>query len=113
MNLQDYTKRTAELLAARYPPWSPTVRGLDLTEETGELARIVLLTEGAKLPPPADTRAAIAEALCGVLVDVFALAEHYRIDLDSSYTDILTRLQPTPAQDSRPSDAAATERRRP
>ena len=34
----------------------------------------------------------VAEALCGVLVDVFALADHYHVELDELYPRMLTRL---------------------
>jgi len=46
---------------------------------------------------PKGTRAAqhrprMSEALCGVLVDVFALADHYHVDLDELYPRLLARL---------------------
>ncbi len=66
------------------------VRFLDLAEEVGELARAVLVTEGHKgTAAPAEE---VAEALCGVLVDVFALADHYHVELDELYPRMLARL---------------------
>jgi hypothetical protein len=50
----------------------------------------VLVAEGHKgTAAPAEE---VAEALCGVLVDVFALADHYHVDLDELYPHLLTRL---------------------
>jgi len=34
----------------------------------------------------------VAEALCGVLVDVFALADYYHVELDELYLHLLARL---------------------
>jgi len=62
-----HVRATAYVLAALHRPWAVEVRCLDLAEEVGE-------------------------ALCGVLVDVFALADHYHVDLDELYPRMLTRL---------------------
>ncbi len=58
---------TACALAAVHRPWAVEVRCLDLAEEVGELAR-------------------------AVLVDVFALADHYHVELDELYPHLLARL---------------------
>ncbi len=85
-----HVRATACALAAVHRPWPVEVRCLDLAEEVGELARAVLVTEGRKgSAAPAEE---VAEALCGVLVDVFALADHYHVDLDELYPHLLTRL---------------------
>jgi len=70
-SLSHWTARTASVLTA-FPSWSAEVRCLDLTEEVGELARAVLVAEGRK---STDLEEPVAHALCGVLFDVFALAE--------------------------------------
>ncbi len=79
--MSQWTARTARVLAA-FPSWAAEVRCLDLTEEVGELARAILVAEGLK---PTDLEEPIAQALCGVLFDVFALAEQYQVDLDVQY----------------------------
>lgn len=84
-----HVRATAHALAAVHRPWAVEVRCLDLAEEVGELARAVLVTEGHKsTAAPAEE---VAEALCGVLVDVFALADHYHVELDELYPCMLAR----------------------
>lgn len=87
-SMSQWTARTASVLAA-LPSWSAEVRCLDLAEEVGELARAVLVAEGRK---PTDLEEPVAQALCGVLFDVFALAEQYHVDLDVQYGDQLAAL---------------------
>jgi len=84
-SLSQWTARTASVLTA-FPSWSAEVRCLDLTEEVGELARAVLVAEGRKCT---DLEEPVAQALCGVLFDVFALAQQYQVDLDVQYGDQL------------------------
>ncbi len=86
--LRQWTARTASVLTA-FPSWSAEVRCLDLTEEVGELARAVLVAEGRKCT---ELEEPVAQALCGVLFDVFALAEQYQVDLDVQYGDQLAQL---------------------
>jgi len=62
-----HVRATAYTLAAVHRPWPVEVRCLDLAEEVGELAR-------------------------AVLVDVFALADHYHVELDELYPHLLARL---------------------
>ena len=85
-----HVRATACALAALHRPWPVEVRCLDLAEEVGELARAVLVAEGHKgTTAPVEK---VAEALCGVLVDVFALADHYHVELDELYPHLLARL---------------------
>lgn len=87
-SMSEWTARTAMVLTA-FPSWSAEVRCLDLAEEVGELARAILVAEGRK---PTDLEEPISQALCGVLFDVFALAEQYQVDLDIQYGEQLTQL---------------------
>jgi len=85
-----HVRATACALAHLHRPWPVEVRCLDLAEEVGELARAVLAAEGHKgTTAPVEE---VAEALCGVLVDVFALADHYHVELDELYPHLLARL---------------------
>ncbi len=78
-----HVRASACALAAVHQPWPVEVRCLNLAEELGELARAVLVAEGHKsTAAPAEE---VAEAPCGVLVDVFALADHYHVELDELY----------------------------
>ena len=87
-DLNQWTARTAAVHAL-FPTWSAEVRCLDLAEEAGELARAVLVAEGHK---SADPEEPIAQALCGVLFDLLALAQHYQLDLDTHYAEQLEQL---------------------
>lgn len=87
-SMGQWTARTAAVLAV-FPSWSAEVRCLDLTEEVGELARAILVVEGLK---PTDLEESVAQALCGVLFDVFALAGQYQVDLDVQYGEQLAAL---------------------
>lgn len=86
--MNHWIAHTATVLSA-FPSWSPTVRCVDLTEEVGELARAILGTEGHKHTGDEEP---IALALCGVLFDIFALAEHYGVDLDTEYGEQVVQL---------------------
>ena len=87
--IDDLARWTTEALSSRYPPWPPEVRCLDLLEEAGELARAVLLAENHKQDHglPAE---AMSTAICGVLVDVLALADHYDVRLASVYPELVS-----------------------
>ncbi len=87
-SLSQWTARTASVLTA-FPSWTAEVRCLDLTEELGELARAVLVAEGRK---STGLEEPVSQALCGVLFDVFALADQYQVDLDVQYGDQLAQL---------------------
>lgn len=62
-----HVRVTVCALAVVHRPWPVEVRCLDLAEEVGEFAR-------------------------AVLVDVFALADHYDVKLDELYVHLLARL---------------------
>ncbi len=87
--MNQWVSRTATVLAT-FPTWSAGVRCLDLTEELGELARAILIAEGRK--SATEREEPIAQALCGVLFDVFALAQHYGVDLDAEYGEQVAQL---------------------
>ncbi|WP_460820252.1 hypothetical protein [Nocardioides korecus] len=87
--MNQWVARTETVLAA-FPAWSAGVRCLDLTEELGELARAILIAEGRK--SATESEEPVAQALCGVLFDVFALAQHYGVDLDTEYGNQVTML---------------------
>jgi NTP pyrophosphatase (non-canonical NTP hydrolase) len=86
--LRQWKARTASVLTA-FPYWPAEVRCLDLTEEVGELARAVLVAEGRT---STELEEPVTQALCGVLCNVFALAEQYQVDLDVQYGDQLALL---------------------
>lgn len=86
--------RTGEVLTATFQTWDSTTRALDLLEEAGELARAILVHEGHK----EGKSEKVGEALCGVLVDVFALADCYHIPLSAEYSHFLATLAQRPSR---------------
>lgn len=91
--MDQYVQATARAIAAAHRPWVAEVRCLDLAEEVGELARAVLVAEQHKSTAGQEPLSEdVGEALCGVLVAVFALAEHYRVGLDELYPKLLARM---------------------
>ncbi|MHB1534988.1 MAG: MazG-like family protein [Acidimicrobiales bacterium] len=87
--MNEWVTRTGRVMAD-FPPWPVEVRCLDLAEEVGELARALLVAENHK--PAVGDEQPVAEALCGVMFDVFALAAQYHLDLDAHYGAQLAEL---------------------
>ncbi len=91
--MDQYVQATARAIGTVYRPWVAEVRCLDLAEEVGELARAVLVAEQHKSTARQEPMSEdVGEALCGVLVDVFALADHYRVGLDELYPKLLAQM---------------------
>ncbi len=86
--LDEVVAWTGGALEGVFEPWPIEVRCLDLGEEVGELCRAVLVHQGHKEPPAEE----LGEALCGVLVDVFALAHALGLSLGSLYPERLSQL---------------------
>jgi NTP pyrophosphatase (non-canonical NTP hydrolase) len=72
------------------PHWNPEVRFVDLVEEIGELANAILVKENHKSKK--RQRAELADSLCDCLFNIFMLAEHYKIDLDQEYQQIMKQV---------------------
>lgn len=71
-------------------------RMLDLVEEVGELANAMLMVDGNKTsgnPDKQRTKADIADALADCLYDLIILADHYDVDLESEYSEMLERMR--------------------
>lgn len=79
---------TAAMVGVAFAPWPAEVRCLDLVEETGELCRALLVAQGRK-PPPGEE---LATAVCGVLMDLLALAHTLGLKLGSAYPEEVERL---------------------
>jgi len=69
--------------------WDPFVLISDILEEAGEVAAVVKGLEGYKPPDKPKTRDMLASELSDLLYSIFALAEYYEIDLDSSFIKIV------------------------
>lgn len=70
-------------------------RMIDLMEEVGELANAMLMVDGGKTsgnPSKQRTKADVADALADCLYDLILLADHYGIDLDKKYPEMLVEM---------------------
>lgn len=65
-------------------------RFLDLVEEVGELANAILLSEDVK-PDKHKTgsKAEIEDAMADILYNLILLSDHYDVDLEQAYIDML------------------------
>jgi len=71
-------------------------RMLDLVEEVGELANAMLMVDGNKTsgdPAKQRTKEDISDAIADILYDLIILSDHYDVDLDVEYTEMLTRMK--------------------
>jgi NTP pyrophosphatase (non-canonical NTP hydrolase) len=65
--------------------WNPFIMVTDILEEAGEVASVVKGLEGFKPPDKPKTKEMLAAELSDLLYMIFALAEHYRINLGESF----------------------------
>jgi NTP pyrophosphatase (non-canonical NTP hydrolase) len=63
-----------------------------MTEELGELARVVSHRYGEKRPKPGEAMGDIADELCDLIFVAICLANSEKIDLDESWKGLLNKL---------------------
>ena len=67
---------------------------IDLVEEVGELAQIVLSLEGLKKSRnKAFTKADLEHEMADILFDLFLIANHYNVDLEDAYSAMIKKLK--------------------
>jgi len=69
--------------------WTPFVMITDLLEEAGEVAVVVKGLEDFKPPDKPKTKEMLAAELSDLLYIIFVLAEHYGIELEESFLQIV------------------------
>jgi NTP pyrophosphatase (non-canonical NTP hydrolase) len=80
------TKKVVEQIPVN-KPWSIHHRLAELMEEVGELANAIQTQEGLKSKK--RQKAEITDSVCDVLFEILLIAEHYKIDLDKKYPEVL------------------------
>ncbi len=67
--------------------WTIQNRFVELVEEVGELGNAIQTDEGFKSKK--RKKSELVDSVCDVLFEVFAIAAHYKVDLDTEYPKVL------------------------
>jgi len=71
--------------------WTIHNRFTELVEEVGELANAIQTDEGFKTQK--RKKSEVIDSICDVLFEIFNIANHYKVDLDKEYPQILKQLK--------------------
>jgi NTP pyrophosphatase (non-canonical NTP hydrolase) len=95
MDLHKAQKRSQEVNSMfkkmRGMDWNPEVMITDMMEEVGELATRILVDRGYKTKKDKKVED-LADCLCDILFDIFMIAEHYDVDMETEYEKVLRQL---------------------
>jgi NTP pyrophosphatase (non-canonical NTP hydrolase) len=93
MALKDYKEKSLELIkrfeAIEPKRWSVEGSSMELMTEVGDLIDLILRKEYYKQNVYDDLDYQIKDELADIILILFAIAEHYKIDLDESYEEML------------------------
>ena len=89
-NLKKYIKESSKLDKGFKNRWSIETRIVNLAEEVGELAHDVLVVEKKKKDKMLGP--SIGIGLANILYEIFLIADHYKIDLDSDWQKFLNAM---------------------
>jgi NTP pyrophosphatase (non-canonical NTP hydrolase) len=70
--------------------WTIHTRFVELVEEVGELANAIQTEEGFKSKK--RKKSDITNSVCDILFEVLLIADHYKIDLDKEYPEVLKEI---------------------
>lgn len=94
MSLQAYQTQIDDMLQQYEKPyWAPLSILARLTEEVGEVARIVNHQFGDKPPKPGETTQSLADELADVIYGVICLANSQDIKLDPAMLRAIDKLE--------------------
>jgi NTP pyrophosphatase (non-canonical NTP hydrolase) len=94
MSLAVYQKQIDDWLKTyKKPYWSPLSQFARLTEEVGEVARILNHMYGDKVKKDSEAPDDLAQELADVLFAVLALANSEKIDLDKAFAAVMHKAQ--------------------
>jgi NTP pyrophosphatase (non-canonical NTP hydrolase) len=82
-----FRKINEKLDKTRGRGWDPFIITTDILEEAGEVAGVVKGLEGFKPPDKPKTKEMLARELSDLLYGIFALAEHYGINLEEVFLE--------------------------
>lgn len=94
MSLQDYQKEIDDWLQQyKVPYWQPLSQFARLTEEVGEVGRVLNHKYGDKPKKPTEEPDDLAGELGDILFDVMCLANSEDINLDDALQKVLTKVK--------------------
>lgn len=90
--LNDLTQKTAKIASqmSNNKPWSIHNRLAELMEEVGELANAIQTQEGYKSTK--RKKSDVTNSVCDILFELLLIADHYNIDLDKEYPEVLSEI---------------------
>lgn len=92
MNLNEAVRETIKV--AREMPgndkWLVHQNFVEMIEEVGELANAIQTEEGYKSKKRQKSK--INDSICDILYELFRIADHYQIDLDKEYPEVLKEI---------------------
>jgi NTP pyrophosphatase (non-canonical NTP hydrolase) len=78
-----------------FPPLAMLAR---LTEEVGELSRVLMHTYGGKKPKPAEAPGDVAEEIADSVFVLLCLANSLGVDLDRAFDKVMTKYRSRDAE---------------
>ena len=96
MDLKNLQKQTAAIDNQFPHKFDKVSLALDITEEVGELAQAILITEKIKLTnDPTKQRLVedVANALGDIMFDLLVMAEKYGLDMETEYLKVMDELK--------------------
>jgi NTP pyrophosphatase (non-canonical NTP hydrolase) len=94
MSLADYQKEIDDMLQAYEKPyWAPLSQLARMSEEVGEVARILNAQYGDKPKKPGEVHEDLADELADVLYTVLVLANSEKIALDEPLKRAIAKLE--------------------
>lgn len=86
-------KKDTKLVADTMPNtnWTIHTRFVELVEEVGELANAIQTDEGYKSKK--RKKSEVINSVCDILFEILLIADHYHIDLDKEYPEVLKEIE--------------------
>ncbi len=78
-----------------FPPLAMLAR---LTEEVGELARVVMHHHGGKKPKPGEDAGNLGDEIADAIFVLVCLANSQKIDLDEAFSTMMTKFRERDAE---------------
>jgi len=82
------TKKVADKIKNKN--WTIHTRFVELIEEVGELANAIQTDEGFKTKK--KKKSDVTNSVCDILFNILMIADHYSIDLDKEYPEVLDEI---------------------
>lgn len=94
MSFKDYQKQVDDIVQAYAKPyWSPLSNLAQLTEEVGELARVLNHKYGDKVKKSSEAEDSMPGELGDILFSVVCISNDERIDLDEAFQAVLLKIK--------------------